>query len=242
MNIINLGSRIVNCHLIEIDGKHIMIDTGYPGGFEKMCKRLAKNNLSLNDIDYIFLTHAHDDHAGFLGEVINHTHAMVILHPEAKERLKMGHNKWIGGYSGRLAKAFGGLMSLLGNTKHLYPAVDIPNDRCIVTDGTVQPFIQNGINLQVVHLPGHTADSMGLYSNDTLFCGDAAMNNFPSLGRRIIWIENLDDYRRSWDVMTNLGVKTIYPSHGRPFSASDLAKYRKGLNNVVLRTVKIPEY
>lgn len=33
-----------------------------------------KNNIKSSDIKYVFLTHAHDDHAGFLNEVLEETY------------------------------------------------------------------------------------------------------------------------------------------------------------------------
>lgn len=68
-----------------------------------------------------------------------------------------------------------------------------------------------------------------------MFCGDAAMNGIPSIKRNIIWIENLADYSRSWDYMIATNAKTIYPSHGKPFPAYDLKRFRKFHNNITLR-------
>jgi len=87
--------------------------------------------------------------------------------------------------------------------------------------------MEQGIPLKILALPGHTSDSIGLLTEDgELFCGDAAMNGFPSVKRKIIWIENPDDYRNSWDKMIETGAGRIYPSHGRPFPSADLEKYR----------------
>lgn len=61
------------------------------------------------------------------------------------------------------------------------------------------------------------------------------MNGFPSVNRIIIWIENLDDYRNSWDRMIKAGARMIFPSHGKPFPSQDLEKYRPYLKKIVLR-------
>lgn len=66
------------------------------------------------------------------------------------------------------------------------------------------------------------------------FCGDAAMNNFPSIKRTIIWIENPDDYKQSWEKMIALNQKMIYPVHGKPFPTEDLKKYRAYLDKIRL--------
>ena len=86
--------------------------------------------------------------------------------------------------------------------------------------------------------PGHTADHISLLMGDILFCGDAAMNGFPSTRRTIIWIENLEQYRRSWETIIEKGPRILYPAHGKPFKTSDLKKYLKGLDRVRLYPLK----
>ena len=90
--IYNLGNRAVNNYLVSYDEGYILIDTGYEGGVARFQKKLKKANVAPNEIKYIFLTHAHDDHAGFLNEVLAVTDAKVILHPKAVEGLKRGQN------------------------------------------------------------------------------------------------------------------------------------------------------
>lgn len=97
--IINLGTRVVNNYLIPSEAGRILIDTGYAGGFAHFQKMLAKHGVRPEEIRYVFLTHAHDDHAGFLNEVLAATGADVILHPGAVEGLKRGQNSFEGGCS-----------------------------------------------------------------------------------------------------------------------------------------------
>ena len=80
----NLGNRVVNNYLVCLDdGGYVLIDTGYAENYPAFRKRLEKTGVSLKEIKYIFLTHAHDDHAGFLNEVLAITNAKVILRPKA---------------------------------------------------------------------------------------------------------------------------------------------------------------
>lgn len=70
MKLFNLGTRVVNNYLISTEIGYILIDTGYEGGFKHFTNKLNSLHISPKDIRHVFLTHAHDDHAGFLNEVL----------------------------------------------------------------------------------------------------------------------------------------------------------------------------
>ena len=91
---------------------------------------------------------------------------------------------------------------------------------------------------EIVETPGHTADHISLIKEDVMFCGDAAMNNFPSIHRVIIWIENLQQYKQSWETMIGMHPKMIYPSHGKPFPINDLNKNLSYLDQIHLLPLK----
>ena len=90
----------------------------------------------------------------------------------------------------------------------------------------------------VLRTPGHTADHISLIAGEDLFCGDAAMNGFPSRRRTIIWIENLEEYRESWITILRAEPVRLYPAHGRPFRPDDLKKYLPSLDRVRLYPLK----
>ena len=123
-------------------------------------------------------------------------------------------------------------MNLLGRGKHEFPNVKVDNDT-LLWNGENQFFKEMGIGLEIIYLPGHTSDLIGLLSDDgILLCGDASMNGLPSIKRNIIWIENLVDYKKSWDKIIESSAKEIYPSHGAPFPKKDLIKYRDYLEKM----------
>lgn len=71
MEIFNAGNRIINTYIYRALVGYIMIDTGYEHSLKKIEKRAAKLGVKLSEIKYVFLTHAHDDHAGFLNELLS---------------------------------------------------------------------------------------------------------------------------------------------------------------------------
>ena len=232
--IYNLGNRVVNNYLVNLDdGGYVLIDTGYAENYPAFRKRLEKISVSPQEIKYIFLTHAHDDHAGFLNEVLAITDAMVILHPKAIDGLLKGQNSFEGGCSSRLAWLFCQILAFFGKGEHRYPPLKEEYlDRFITIDSPA--FKALSLPFEVIETPGHTADHISMFKDGILFCGDAAMNGFPSIKRTIIWIENLDDYMRSWEKMIELNPKMVYPAHGKPFQTSDLKKFQSPLNRIQL--------
>lgn len=68
---LNAGNRIVNNWIYPIKDGYVVIDTGYENGFKKFKKNISKLHIKLDDIRYVFLTHAHDDHAGFLNQFLS---------------------------------------------------------------------------------------------------------------------------------------------------------------------------
>ena len=223
MTIINLGTRIVNNYLISSEAGWILIDTGYARGFPHFLNMLEKNQIRPKDIRFVFLTHAHDDHAGFLNEVLAATDAEVILHPKAMAGLKRGQNSFEGGCSSSLAWLFCQVLALFGHGDHRYPAMrDEYLDRLIPIDS--ERFKALHFPYEVLETPGHTADHIALVAEDKMFCGDAAMNGFPSRRRTTIWIENLEQYERSWEDILRVHPVELYPAHGKPFPTADLEK------------------
>jgi len=161
-----------------------------------------------------------------LNELLDYCDAPLILHSRAVERLKIGHNIFEGGCSTCLAYIFCVIMKLFGKGKHLFPIV-VRTERYIILQDNLKILKDYGFPVDIITLPGHTADSIGLVFDGKVFCGDAAMNGIPSIANHTIWIENTNDFIQSWDKMINTNVDTIYPSHGKPFSIQKLIKYRR---------------
>ena len=235
--ICNLGNRVVNNYLVPGGDGYILIDTGYENGFRRFQRKLKKNGIQPEDIKYVFLTHAHDDHAGFLNDVLAITDAKVILHPMAIDRLKKGQNSFEGGCSSRLAWLFCKVLALAGHGDHRYPAIKEEYLSRLIPIGSEQ-FRALDFPYEAVETPGHTADHVSLLVGNDMFCGDAAMNGFPGRRRTIIWIENLQQYRESWTAILRIKPAKLYPANGKPFPASDLKKYLPLLDKVRLYPLK----
>ena len=91
---------------------------------------------------------------------------------------------------------------------------------------------------EILETPGHTSDHISMLVGGNLFCGDAAMNGFPSIRRTTIWVEDPEQYKRSWETIIGKNPEMIYPAHGRPFKTEDLRRHVKTLEKVKLYSLK----
>ena len=240
MRIYNTGNRIMNTWLYPVENGWVMIDTGYENSYASVAKKLRKLLIQPEGIRYIFLTHAHDDHAGFLEDwMTKHPNTQVIAHEKAIEGLRRGQNSFDGGCSTLMAFLFCQLMALLGNSDHRYPKLSEEHLGKIITlneENLAQ--IENELNGQVLFTPGHTEDSISLLVVGNLFCGDAAMNGIPSSHKITIWVEDKVTFEKSWDEMLASGAKKIHPAHGSPFCPRELRKNKKFIAGLRLRPLK----
>ena len=236
MNILNVGNIIMNTYVYPCSGGYIMVDTGYAHSLKAVEAKLNKKGIKLSDIKYVFLTHAHDDHAGFLNELLGKNTALkVIMSDRSMPTLKQGQNSFEGGCSTKLAWVFCKLMGLVGKAEHRFPAIDDKyNGRFVEITETNKDALEKFLQGKILFTPGHTADSISLIADNVIFCGDAAMNGFPSIKRLIIWIGDIADFEKSWDVLLSQNADAIYPAHGKPFSTADLAKYKKHISGLRL--------
>jgi glyoxylase-like metal-dependent hydrolase (beta-lactamase superfamily II) len=221
----NIGTVTRNNWIIKTKNGIIAVDTWPPGqaeGFFKRCTKYWRKD----ELKYIFLTHAHYDHAGCLKELLDMTGAAVILCALTQKILAVGKTSETHSYKNWVGEILERAMSTnLGS----YPSVTEESRFQIVGEDDYV-FEDIGIKSQIIELPGHTVDSIGLHiiGSDIIFCGDAAMNHpLLNANRHTVMIENIKIYHESWDKMKSLKPDLIYPGHGKAFPAGDLSRYRQ---------------
>ena len=50
MKILNLGNRVVNQYLVELNDGFLLIDTGYSNGYKRFIKNLSKHHIQKEQI------------------------------------------------------------------------------------------------------------------------------------------------------------------------------------------------
>lgn len=217
-------------HLLPCRGGYLQVDTSYGWSYDKYRAALARNGLSVTDIRYLFLTHHHDDHAGFLNQLTRDGDVTVIAHTAAEALLASGANDRSrgGGFVSRQVKLMAGIKMRLDRkwTLTFDPFTLRPRDARVMSDNdTLLP--QLGIPGRILTTPGHTVDHIVLIlDSGEVFCGDAAANMLGFAGTRHcpVFMTDMDQAYASWRKMLAAGATTIYPAHGRPFPAAELSR------------------
>ena len=154
-------------HLLVHEGRAAFVDTGTSLAVPHLLDGLERAGVAAADVDYVFLTHVHLDHAGGAGRLMESLpNARAVLHPRgAPHMIDPG-------------KLIAGSRAVYGDARFdaLYgEIVPIPEERVIVTDHE-QRFEVGGRPLLCLHTPGHALhhyclvdlDYAGVFTGDTV--------------------------------------------------------------------------
>ncbi|MHC4481084.1 MAG: MBL fold metallo-hydrolase [Planctomycetota bacterium] len=188
-----------NTYLINTGDPLILIDCGCGESLPGILENLREMELDPRDVSHLFLTHAHMPHAG-AAEDLRRNDVQVVAGPLTCEAVRQGGRPTVAYQYHRRFKPL--------------KAVTEMRDGEQMTIGACE--------ITAVHLPGHSADSMGFQivheGRRMLFCGDAVRS--PGLKQ----FRNRIDYDRDAYVETLTGLladppNVLYPGHG-PFCLS----------------------
>ncbi len=220
MEIYTIPGLMATCFLIHQNKNLFLIDTGFLGFGKKILKKILKIGRQPQDLKLIMVSHSHIDHCGGLKEVKSHTKALVGCHKLDGEDVICGSKRISPPItsSGKILSPLAHFSLPFLKTKGTIPHLHLEEGMLL------EEF---GLNAKVIHTPGHTQGSISILLEDgSAFTGDLIMgktviNDEPSLGA---FAEDLNNLRESWVKILKAGAKTIYPAHGRPFTASELGE------------------
>jgi glyoxylase-like metal-dependent hydrolase (beta-lactamase superfamily II) len=211
---------IDTCYIIQDKGT-VMVDSGVPKKAKDFIKALEKISIKPDEIQLIVLTHGHWDHVGSARKIKEITGAKVAIHQHEKGWAENSTMEIPPGVN-----FLGRIFSVV--IKIIFPLIHVPSTQVDLElseeDFSLESY---GIPGRVVFTPGHTSGSVSvLLDTGDVFVGDLAMNKFPlriNHGLPIL-AEDLDRVKKSWKMLLDRGIKTIYPAHGKPFPADRIQK------------------
>jgi glyoxylase-like metal-dependent hydrolase (beta-lactamase superfamily II) len=192
LNIITITHKSINCYLVPLQEGWLMVDTGMPDTFSQLLHQLSQNNISVNEINYLVVTHFHPDHAGLV-QALKDLGTNLILHEYQVP------------YINKLNLFF------KKNPKANYRDITFSN-HVVVTEEESKEFLKSiGIDGILLSTPGHSDDSISLVINDCCaFVGDLPAPH-PAEAFDDIVIED------SWNMIRQQHIKTVYPGHSEPY-------------------------
>lgn len=198
-----------NSYLIK-DRIWVLVDVGTDQNVKKLVSSISKKE-GLEKVKKIVLTHTHFDHAGGAAEMSELTGAEVLVHPREGRRIS----------SGDFSVA---LTSLFGTT--MRPFEWSPMDEGSLID-------TGSVNFRVLHLPGHSEGSIGLWEEKTrsLISGDTVFAD-GGIGRYDLPSGNFDLLRNSLGRIASMEIDNLYPGHGREIIDDGKEHVRKSFESI----------
>ncbi len=194
--------RYVFVYLIEAKSCYL-VDSGVNGSEEQIVQYMKTIGRDISEVKAIFLTHAHPDHIGTAAWFQEHTGARIYA--------SQGERIWIENidlqYQERPIPNF---YKLAGRSAK----VDVE-----VRDGDLIS-LEDDLNVQVISIPGHSADEVSYRMGKSLFLGDA----IPVKGDIPIYINVCDELSTLQKIRDLNGICNYYPAWDQTYSASDINK------------------
>lgn len=209
--------------VIADDGKAVLVDTGLNDTPARKVLRAIQEELR-TEVRAIFTTHGHADHFGGNAFVVKRTDARVYA-PDIDE-LTLRHPMM------QAVMLYGGA-----------DPVDTIRTRFLVAeDGPVHGILSpgqralEGVEMEVVSLPGHSINQMGFVIDGIFFCADVVFPEATLAKYPIPYLYGLTDHLDALDYAATVECTWVVPGHGptAPDIADLVQRNREAIDAVIV--------
>jgi len=184
-----------------------MVDVGLIGRGEEKLEQIERSGMGLKDIKRIILTHTHFDHIGCIKEIMaGLTDVEVWVHGIEAGYLERGDERIVHGN-----EMFASFIRSQYGVKDGFYQLSVHRK---LSEGDVLEI--GGLKWEVLHLPGHSAGEIGLYSDTEkiIIPGDTVYADY-NIGRFDLYSADGGQLRKSLERLGQLEAEVLLPGHNR---------------------------
>ena len=210
--IVAVRFSMVNCYLLKTGESFVLVDTGFSWQRRTLRKALQRSGCRPGNLKLVVITHGDFDHTGNCAWLRRKYGTPVAIHRAEAGVVEKGRmllsRRNLPGWFGRA------MIHLMGRLVFHRFKPDL-----LLAEG--DDLSQYGLDARVIHVPGHSTGSIGLLTIEgAFFCGDllTTKNGRPIRG---VIVDDSAEMDASIERLGDLGVRTVYPGHGRPFTMAE---------------------
>jgi len=204
-----LGGLSGNCYLLQNNDSIILVDTGSKSKLKQLEQTLTDHAIKIETIQLILITHGDFDHTGNCACFQNKYKIKIAIHEKDAGMIENSDMFWNRKSGNKIVRMV--LNTLFGIQKC------IPDIKILDTSD----LNEFGINAKTIHIPGHSAGSIGILTQEGDFiCGDIFENTKkPKIGPII---DNKAEAESSINRIKKLTINRVFPGHGEGFELKEL--------------------
>jgi glyoxylase-like metal-dependent hydrolase (beta-lactamase superfamily II) len=209
-----LGLGRVNAYLLRAGDDFVLVDTGAPNAQGRLQTSLESLGCRPGRLKLIVITHGDFDHTGSAAYLRSAFACPIGMHADDAPMAERGDMFVNRTPPNALLRALIPRLIGFGRSHRFSPDVRL-------TDGA--SLEEYGLPTRVIGIPGHSKGSIGILTAEgDLLCGDLyESTRRPALNSLI---DDQPTALASDARVRGLGLRTVYPGHGGPFTPENLAE------------------
>jgi glyoxylase-like metal-dependent hydrolase (beta-lactamase superfamily II) len=219
--IIPINMDFVNAYIVKTGSDFILVDTGLIFTRAALDEALEKEGCMPGKLKLIIMTHGDIDHSGnaaYLKQKFSVMTAIGKYDAPMVETGKMLMKRKTTSFMMNVTHFF---MAYSGKFKKMIDDFEKFKPDMLLEDGF--SLADYGVDAKIIVVPGHTPGSIGVLMGNGDFIAGDTFNNRKKPAIAVIR-HNEIQLKESIEKLKKVGIKTVYPGHGKPFQASELFK------------------